>query len=86
MGVWLATVALRAMYIPWPDPLAWGLAFPGLFFVASAHRSRKAAVMAVVLLTAGFWSKQSTVVVAIAAVTWLLLLCWRGQRSPPLVP
>jgi hypothetical protein len=81
LAVWLATVAARVLYIPWVDPLAWGLALAGMVLVVRAHRSLPVAAAAVALLTAGVWTKQTTIVAALAAALWLLVAAWRGQRS-----
>jgi hypothetical protein len=53
------------------DHLAWAFSLTGL--VVLAHRgteSRRALAVAVVLLSAGFWTKQTTVTVSLVAVVW----------------
>jgi hypothetical protein len=81
LGVWVATIAARVLYVPWVDPLAWALALGGLVLVLRADRSRWAGAGAIALMTAGVWTKQTTVVVPLAATIWLVLAAWRGRRS-----
>jgi len=54
------------------DQVAWALALGGVVLVPAASRgSRAATVGAVLLLTAGFWTKQNALLASVAAVGWL---------------
>jgi hypothetical protein len=59
-----------------PDELAWAFALFGLIAVADFGRSpsRRRIVLAALLLSAAFWTKQSTIAVAIPAAAWVLAL------------
>jgi hypothetical protein len=72
---WLVSfVPFNFLYAPRPDQLAWALALVGLCCVPAAGAgSRRAAVAAILCLSAGVWAKQPAVVAALAAVGWLWL-------------
>jgi hypothetical protein len=80
MGVWLATIAFGVVYVPWVDPLSWGLALTGMVLLVRADRSHWMMAASIVLLTAGTWTKQTTIVAPAAAVAWLAFMTWRRRR------
>jgi hypothetical protein len=69
------------------DQLAWAFALFGLIAVADFGRSppRRHVVLAALLLSAAFWTKQTTIGVAILAVAWVLVLAFlsvlRGRSA-----
>jgi len=73
---WLlvACVQINGLYTGRIDQPAWALALVGLALVPVAMgmgpRARGALVLAVVLLSAGFWTRQNTVVAPVVAVLW----------------
>jgi hypothetical protein len=72
---WLAATGAGYMYGDRPDLLAWGFALVGLAAVpAAATRSTPWLVVAVIGLSAGFWTKQPTLVASVAAVLWMAAL------------
>jgi len=69
------------------DHTAWALAFLGLVVLAwRSHGSTAALVFAGLLLTAAFWAKQTTAVVAAAATLWFLgaAMLGAGRARPAL--
>ncbi len=71
---WLVSaLPLNLLYDGRSDHTAWAFAFFGLFLLArGADGSRRQLVAAALLLSAGFWAKQPTLVVSLAAAAWLL--------------
>jgi len=68
-----------------PDSLAWALAFWGLFMVAAGSvpgAPRRRLVLAVLLLTAAFWTKQQAFAASAAAAIWILGATFIGAASP----
>ncbi len=75
----IAYWCVSSVYVPAldearPDQLAWALAFFGLIAVADfgPAPSRRRVVLAALLLSAGFWAKQTTIGVTILALAWVL--------------
>jgi hypothetical protein len=81
---WLmAFVPFNFALIPRPDQLAWCFALIGLILVPAANRgSRTAALGSVLLLSAGFWTKQTTAPAIATAVVWSVVAVWRGGTRP----
>jgi hypothetical protein len=61
------TVHSSLLYEGRPDQFAYALAFGGLLLLPRALHSRRAAIAMVVLLSAGYWAKQPTLIVPVAA-------------------
>lgn len=70
---WLVSnIRVHDLYSPRPDQAAWALALSGLVLLPSAARgSRAAGVSSVLLLTCGFWAKQTAAVAVVVALVWL---------------
>lgn len=81
LAYWLMTfVPFNFVFAPRPDQLSWALALIGLVQVPAAARgSRRAAILAVLLLSAGFWTKQTAAPALAAAVLWLGIEALRSQ-------
>ncbi|MDQ6914926.1 MAG: hypothetical protein M3155_03855 [Actinomycetota bacterium] len=84
MAFWLMTfVPFNFAFSPRPDQLSWAFALLGLAAIpGAAAGSRRAQVAAVVLLSAAFWTKQTSVPALLAAVVWLVLAAARGRARP----
>ena len=81
---WLVSaLGLNLLYEGRADHVAWAFALFGL--VMLARGGRRDTVAAVVLLSAAFWAKQNTLVVAVAAALWMLagplLGAWDWRRG-----
>jgi hypothetical protein len=81
---WLVSaVGLNLLYEGRTDHLAWAFALFGLVFLA--RDSTRSRVAALVLLSAAFWAKQTTLVVSIAAAIWMFagaaLGAWGWRRA-----
>jgi len=74
----VASVKLALLDESRADQLAWALALFGLIAVADFGRapSRRRVVVAVLLLSAALWTKQTTVAVALVATVWVLALAF----------
>jgi hypothetical protein len=72
----VASVGLSLLDEARADQLAWALALFGLIAVADLGPtpSRRRVVVAALLLSAGLWTKQTTIGVAVPAVAWVLAL------------
>ena len=84
LAFWLmAFVPFNFAFAPRPDQLSWCFALLGLALLpAAADGSRRAQVGTVVLLSAGFWTKQTAAPAVAAAVVWLGLEVARGRVRP----
>ena len=60
------------------DHLAWALTLSGLVVLARSEMGSRAMIAAGVLLTAGFWTKQTTVTAILVAVVWITVLVAAG--------
>lgn len=69
------------LYSGHSDQVAWAFALLGLLLIPTALRSRRAAVAAILLLTAGFWAKQSTISADLAATAWLIGAAILGRTT-----
>lgn len=79
---WFASgLQYNMLYSGHSDQVAWAFALLGLLLIPTALRSRRAAVVAVLLLTAGFWSKQSTISADLAVAAWLLGAAILGRTT-----
>jgi hypothetical protein len=80
---WLVVfVPFNLVYAIRPDHLSWAFALIGLALVpAVAHGSRRAWVLALLLLSVGFWAKQTALLASVAAVAWLAIAAARGRAS-----
>ena len=78
---WLVTfVPIDFLFEFRSDQLAWALALGGLVLVPAAlDGSRRALLGAVLLLTAGVWTKQPAGVAILAALLWIAFEAARGQ-------
>jgi hypothetical protein len=67
-----------------PDQVAWAFALFGVVAVPLAMRRPTPLrwVLAIGFLTAGFWSKQTSLVASVAAVGWLVIAVIVGWTSP----
>ncbi|MDX6697519.1 MAG: hypothetical protein QOE65_916 [Solirubrobacteraceae bacterium] len=83
LAFWLvAFVPFNFLFAQRVDNPSWALALGGLLLVPAAARgSNRAAVAAGLLLTLGFWTKQSAVFGAVAAVAYLALAALAGATS-----
>jgi len=81
---WLVSVLpVNVLYEGRNDHTAWFLALTGLVLLARAvDRSAWPLVGAALLLSAGFWTKQTTIVATAAAVVWILALAVVGAVRP----
>ncbi len=70
----VSSVPVAALDEARADQLAWALALFGLVAVADfgPAPSRRRVVLAALLLSAGFWTKQPTIGVAVLAAVWVL--------------
>jgi len=80
---WLvACVPFSFLYSPRPDQLSWALGLGGLLAVPAAMRgSNRHAALAVALLAAAFWTKQTALACTLAAVGWIVVEAVRGRVS-----
>ena len=78
---WLVTfVPIDFLFEVRADQPSWALALGGLVLVPAAlDGSRRALVAAVLLLTAGVWTKQPAGVAIVAALLWTAVEAARGQ-------
>lgn len=68
------------LFAPAPEHPSWACALAGLVCAARAHRSKRYAVAAIVLLSAGFWIKQTSIVAPVVLTGWLIVLAAIGER------
>ena len=67
---WLVSALyLSSLFEARPDQTAWAFSLAGL--VALTHSSKHALMVSILLLSAGFWTKQNTVIAPVAAVIWM---------------
>lgn len=84
---WLlvACVQISGLYSGRIDQPAWALALTGLALVPAAMgggpRARIALVIAVLALSAGFWTRQNTVVAPVTAVLWSAFAARSGESG-----
>ncbi len=81
---WLVSaLGLNLLYEGRADHVAWAFALVGL--VMLARGGRRVTVVSVLLLSAAFWAKQNTLVVAVACALWMLagaaLGAWDWRRA-----
>lgn len=83
LAFWLvAFVPFNSLYSPRPDQLSWAFALVGLTLVpAGARGSRAAGIVAVSLLTLGWWTKQPALLAPVAACAWLAIVAVRERAA-----
>jgi hypothetical protein len=84
VAFWLMSfVPFNFIFAPRPDQLSWALVLIGLAQVpAAAAGSRRATAGALVLLSVGFWTKQTSLPALLAAAAWLVIAAARGRARP----